>query len=166
MRINSVFYLISSFLLSLATCLAYVVSEIDLLSDDDYVHNYLGCGPEGDSTAIPMAGVLMVGALFVVFHLVCHILFIVAVVTRKKSERKILMRLGFYKDEKVVGWIVKGLLYLMAVYLIYDYCISFYKFYLFEFGSVVLMVLTALAYSIAVGGFWKKETKTLTQAIS
>jgi hypothetical protein len=77
----------------------------------------------------------------------------------KKDQRNFRVRLGFYKDEKRITWILKALLYLLSVFLIYDYVSSFYKFYLFDFSSIVLMAITALAYSIMLdsSGQMKKD---------
>ena len=142
------FYIISLFI-SLTSCIVFVLSAFQLYGDDDYVHNYLGCGPDGDTGAIPIMSAVLASMFFVVVHIIAHIVFLL--VTKAKTRNKdFKVKLGFYKDEKNAAWFIKLIFYLFAIFLTYDYISTFYKFYFFEFVSFIVMTLTVLVYSLTI----------------
>lgn len=158
MTIRPLPYYLTSFLVALASCLAFVLSAFQLYSDEDYVHNYLGCGPNGDTGAIPIMGSIMMSIFWVVVHVIAHIVFIV--ITRTKEDNKnFKIKFGLYKDEKIAAYIIKSIFYLFAIFLIYDYVSTFYKFYLFEFVSFIAMTITVLIYGLTISNLigTKKE---------
>ncbi|MGZ3884313.1 MAG: hypothetical protein ACXVPQ_04500 [Bacteroidia bacterium] len=149
MKIRPVPYYVISFLVSIAGCLLFVLCAVQLYNDDDYVYNYLGCGPDGDATSIPVMGCVMVSLFWGTVHVVSHIVFIL--ITRaKENDKSFRIKFGFYKNDRIINWFIKSFFYLFALFLIYDYAISFYKFYLFEFLSFLVMTITVLTYSLTI----------------
>ncbi len=153
MTVRPTFYYLTSFLAAMVSCVGFVFSAFQLYGDDDYVYNYLRCGPNGDSVAIPIIGSIMVSMFFFAVHIVVHLTFI-RVTWTKSADKDFKIRLGFYRDEKVVIWITKLAFYLFAVFLVYDYARSFYKFYFFEFLSCIAMITTVLFYSITISNLF------------
>lgn len=135
-----------SFLISMTSCLAFTLSAFELYGDEDYVHNYLGCGPNGDTGAIPIMGSISISICFGIIHVIAHIIFILKTKT-KEGDKNFKIKFGFYKDEKIISWFIKAVFYLFTIFLIYDYIVSFYKFYLFEFTSFIVMEITIIIYS-------------------
>ncbi len=127
--------------------MAFVLSALQLYSDEDYVHNYLGCGPNGDTGAIPIMGSIMISMFFTIIHILTHVFFIL---TTKVKGNKFKIGLGFYKHDKIITHIVKGVFYLFSAFLVYDYVAAFYKFYLYEFISFIFMTSTVIIYSVTI----------------
>ena len=154
-------YYIISFLISMASCLAFVMSAAELYGDEDYVHNYLGCGPNGDTGAIPIMESVIVSFFVGIFHVLAHLCFLF--ISRSKEKYKdFKIRLGFYKDEKLINWIIRAIFCFFILLLIYDYSASFYKFYIFEFGSLLFMILTAIMYMLTITNLIGTKSVQLT----
>ena len=161
MTIRPGLYYTISFLVAISSCVAFTFRAFEIYGDEDYVYNYLGCGPNGDSVAIPMMGAVMVSFFWAMIHVATHFTFTL-IRGIKTSGKDFRIRFGFYKNEKIAAWIVKSVFYLFAAFLIYDYILGFYKFYFFDFLSSLVMITTVLIYSLTLSNLIgiKKESGT------
>lgn len=109
-----------SFLLSVSTCVLFVLSTKQRLSDEDYVYNFLKCTSESDSTAIPITGSFVVACFFCAAHLIFHSIFGIFIFSGK-SFRRMHFRFYFSKSDSWPASLVKAVFCLPALFFIYDY---------------------------------------------
>lgn len=165
MTIRPTPYYLTSLLIALSSCVLFVLSAFQLYGDDDYVYNYLGCGPNGDSVAIPIMGSIVVSIFWAAAHVIAHVFFINT--TRTKAVNKnFKINLGFNKDEKMAAYITKSIFHLFVIFLVYDYAVTFYKFYLFQFASFIATTITVLIYGQTISNFIGTKNKQIETKVT
>lgn len=157
MQIRSIYFLLFGFAIAIAGCVFLFLSTEQTLSDPDYLYNYLHLSSEEDSTGIPIIGSMILALILAAVHSVFYFVLFIPLTRRKKIDT-VKIRLLVYKDENLLAAIVRIICYVIAVFLLVDYLIYFFKFYLFEFVFTLLLSLTFISYGMNIALLNSKKT--------